>query len=66
MESAGSWNGPEPIQHFPVAFAGCQFLQQGIGIEAKKLHQALVGCGIVLIFAILPGESRPALRAKTT
>jgi hypothetical protein len=55
--------GLNPFEHFPVAFAGCQFLQQGIGIEAKKLHQAPVGCGIVLIFAILPGESRPALRA---
>jgi hypothetical protein len=58
--------GLNPFEHFPFAFAGCQFLQQGIGIEAKKLHQAPVGCGIVLIFAILPGESRPALRAKTT
>src|ERR1700726_441282 len=50
-----------PVEHFPVTFAGGQFLQQGIGIEAKKLHQALVGCGIVFIFAILPGEGRPAL-----
>ena len=61
MESAGSWNGPEPIRGFPITFAGCQFLQQGIGIEAKKLHQPLVGCGIVYIFAVLPGEGRPAL-----
>jgi hypothetical protein len=45
----------------PSPFAGCQFLQQGIGIEAKKLHQALVGWGIVYIFAIFPGECRPAL-----
>jgi hypothetical protein len=34
--------GLNPFEHFPVAFAGCQFLQQGIGIEAKKLHQAPV------------------------
>ena len=53
--------GLNPFEHFPVTFAACQFLQQGIGIEAKKLHQALVGCAIVMIFAILPGEGRPAL-----
>src|ERR1700730_8787846 len=53
--------GLNPFEHFPVTFAGCQFLQQGIGIEAKKLHQALVGWGIVYIFAILAGEGRPAL-----
>src|ERR1017187_5487460 len=53
--------GLNPFEHFPVTFAGCQFLQQGIGIEAKKLHQALVGGGIVFIFAILSGEGRPAL-----
>jgi hypothetical protein len=53
--------GLNPFEDFPVTFAGCQFLQQGIGIEAKKLHQALVGWGIVNIFAILPGEGRPAL-----
>jgi len=27
----------------------------------KKFHQVLVGRGIVYIFAILPGEGRPAL-----
>jgi hypothetical protein len=53
--------GLNPFEHFPVTFAGCQFLQQGIGIEAKKLHQVLVGWGIVYIFAILPGQGRPAL-----
>jgi hypothetical protein len=35
--------GLNPFEHFPVTLAGCQFLRQGIGIEAKKLHQALVG-----------------------
>jgi hypothetical protein len=57
--------GLNPFEDFPVTFAGCQFLQQGIGIEAKKLHQALVGWGIVYIFAILPGEGSPALVEHT-
>jgi hypothetical protein len=35
--------GLNPFEHFPVTLAGCQFLRQSIGIEAKKLHQALVG-----------------------
>src|ERR1022692_4990465 len=35
--------GLNPFEDFPVTFAGCQFLQQGIGIEAKKFHQVLVG-----------------------
>ena len=39
--------GLDPFEHFPVTFAGRQFLQQGIGIEAKKFHQVLVGWGIV-------------------
>ena len=57
MERAGSWNGPEPhSEHFPVAFAGCQFLQQGIRVKTKKLHQALVGCGIVYVLAIFLRE----------
>ena len=33
--------GLNPFEHFPVTFAGG--LQQGIGIESKKLHQVLVG-----------------------
>ena len=53
--------GLNPFEHFPVTFAGCQFLQQGIGIKAKKLHQALVGCAIVVILAVFLRESRPAL-----
>jgi hypothetical protein len=53
--------GLNPSEHFPVTFAGGQFLQQGIGIETKKLHQVLVGWGIVYVFAILPGEGCPAL-----
>ena len=53
--------GLNPSENFPVAFVGSQFLEQGIGIEAKKLHQVLVGWGIVDVFAILSGEGRPAL-----
>ena len=53
--------GINPFEHFPVTFAGCQFVQQGIRIKTKKLHQLLIGRGIVCIFAILPGEGRPAL-----
>jgi hypothetical protein len=53
--------GLNPLEHFPVTFAACQFLQQGFGIEAKKFHQVLVGWGIVNIFAILPGEGGSAL-----
>ena len=53
--------GLHAFEHFPVTFAGCQFLQQGIGIEAKKLHQMLVRWGIVDVFTILPGEGRAAL-----
>ena len=53
--------GLNPFEHFPVAFAGRQFLQQSIGIEAKKLHQALVGCAMVVILAVFLCESRQAL-----
>src|ERR1041385_8179638 len=53
--------GLDPFKYLPVAFAGCQLLQQGIGIKAKKLHQALVGCAIVVILAVFLRESRPAL-----
>src|ERR1044071_8634646 len=53
--------GLNPFENFPVTLAGRQFLQQGIGIEAKKLHQALVGCGIVVILAIFLCEGSPAL-----
>jgi len=53
--------GLDPFKDFPVAFAGRQFLQQGIAIEPKKLHQALVGWRIVYVLAVFPRESRPAL-----
>ena len=53
--------GLNPFEHFPVTFAGCQLLQQSIGIEAKKLHQALVGWGIVYVLAVFLRERRPAL-----
>jgi hypothetical protein len=53
--------GLNPFEHFPVTFAGCQFLQQDIGIETKKLHQALVGRGIVYVLAVFLRESCPAL-----
>jgi hypothetical protein len=53
--------GLNPFEDFPVTFAGCQFLQQGIGIEAKKFHQVLVGYGIVYVLAVFLRESRPAL-----
>jgi hypothetical protein len=36
--------GLNPFEHFPVTFAGCQFFQDGIGIEAQKLHHVLIGC----------------------
>jgi hypothetical protein len=49
-----------PFEHFPVALAGGQFLQQGVGIESKKFYQVLIGCAVVVVFAILPGESGPA------
>jgi len=49
-----------PLKHFSVAFAGGQFLQHGISIEAKKTHQMLIGWGIVIVFPILFGECRPA------
>ena len=39
--------GLDPFKYFAVAFAGRQFLEQGTGFKTKKLHQALVGCGIV-------------------
>jgi hypothetical protein len=53
--------GLDPFKYFPVAFAGRQFLEQGIRVKTKKLHQALIGCGIVFILAVFPGEGRPAL-----
>jgi len=49
-----------PFKHFPVAFAGGQFLQHGLGIKAKKTHQMLIGRGILIVFAILFGECGPA------
>ncbi len=53
--------GLDPCKYFPVAFAGRQFLEQGIRIKTKKLHQSLIGWGIVFILAVFPGEGRPAL-----
>jgi hypothetical protein len=53
--------GLDPSEDFPVAFSFCQFLQESFGIEAEKPDQVLVRAGIVFVFAILPGERRPAL-----
>src|ERR1044071_27343 len=53
--------GLNPFEHFPVTFAGCQLLQQGIGIETKKLHQTLVGGGIIYVFTVFLCEGSPAL-----
>ena len=61
--------GLDPFKYFPVAFAGRQFLEQGIRVKTKKLHQALVGCGIVYVLAVFPASvARPlsSMRAKTT
>ena len=48
------------FENLPVAFAGGQLLQQRIGIEAKKFYQVLIGCAVVVVFAIFSGESGPA------
>src|SRR6266581_6820877 len=51
---------PDPFEDFPVAFSFSQFLQKSFGIETKKPDKVLVRAGIIFVFAIHPGERRPA------
>src|SRR5882672_2378265 len=51
---------PHPFEDFPVAFSFSQFLQKSFGIETKKPDKVLVRAGIIFVFAIHPGEGRPA------
>ena len=50
-----------PFKDFPVALSFGQFLQKGFSIETKEPDKVLVRAGIVFVFAVLPGQGRPAL-----
>ena len=54
----GFGGGIDPLEDFPIAFAGGDLLFERFGFDAGKLEQALVHGAGVIVFAILSGDGR--------